>query len=853
MKEWILALATGRPRLVYVLVLLMVVVTGAMMPRIHIDTDPENMLPENQADRVFHNQVEEWFTLHDAIVVGVVKQGPDGIYTPDTLAALPRVTRQVLELDGVVRADLMSLSEADNITQEGEGMLRFEWMMREAPETAEEAGQIRAAVERLPLLNDTLVSGDGQAAAIYVPIRSKDLSYQIARQIGELVETEAEAGEWYITGLPVAEDTFGHEMFVQMGISAPLAGLMIFLLMWYFFRNIRLIISPMVVAMATVITTMGLLIGMGFTVHIMSSMIPIFLMPIAVVDSIHILSEFADYYRRGDDPKEVMQRVVRHLYKPMLFTSLTSAAGFASLLLTPIPPVRVFGAFVAFGILLAFVVTVVFIPAWVVRSSESSLASLDRLREGAEAESRLARFLRTTGRFAFSRAGAISIAAGVLLAFSLVGIMRIQINDNPVRWFKESHRIRVADAVLNQHFAGTYDAFFVLSHDDTGAWEQFRSEALALLEGADVHKELGALLERQPPDPDAALGSIIAAADDALFDATDPDTAERLEQLMGLAERAQSEARYFQRPEALRYIEGLQQALGETGVVGKTSALPDVVKVVNRELRSGSNQDYRIPDSVPGVAQTLLQYQSSHRPQDLWHMVTPDYSRAAVWLQLSSGDNQDMTRVIEALDRWLADHPLPAGLEGRWAGKTYINVVWQGEMVRGMLNSLLGAFVVVFIMMVLLFRSLSWGVVAMLPLTVTIAGVYGFIGWIGKYYDMPIAVLSSLTLGLSVDFAIHFIQRSREKFRETGLFSAMRAAVFEEPARAISRNAVVIALGFTPLFLAPLMPYVTVGGFMASIMVLSGAATLLLLPAVMSLGRGQLFPNSEPGGSQHAN
>jgi predicted RND superfamily exporter protein len=853
MKEWILGLAIGRPRLVYVLVWLMVVVTGAMMPRIHIDTDPENMLPVDQSDRVFHNQVEEWFTLHDAIVVGVVREGADGIYTPETLAALQRVTRQVLELDGVVRADLMSLSEADNITQEGEGMLRFEWMMREAPDTAGQAGQIRAAVERLPLLNDTLVSGDGRAAAIYVPIRSKDLSYRIARQIGELVETEAAAGEWYITGLPVAEDTFGHEMFVQMGISAPLAGLMIFLLMWYFFRNIRLIISPMVVAMATVITTMGLLIGMGFTVHIMSSMIPIFLMPIAVVDSIHILSEFADYYRRGDDAKQVMQRVVRHLYKPMLFTSLTSAAGFASLLLTPIPPVRVFGAFVAFGILLAFVLTVVFIPAWVVRSSEASLASLDRLREGAEAESRLARFLRATGRFAFSRAGAISIAAGVLLAFSLVGIMRIQINDNPVRWFKESHRIRVADAVLNEHFAGTYDAFFVLSHDDPGAWERFRSEALALLEGAEVDNELGALLETQPPDPDAALGSIISAADDALFDAADPDTAERLEQLMGLAERAQSDARYFQRPEALRYIESLQQALGESGVVGKTSALPDVVKVVNRELRSGSSEDYRIPDSVPGVAQTLLQYQSSHRPQDLWHMVTPNYSRAAVWLQLSSGDNQDMTRVIEALDRWLADHPLPAGLEGRWAGKTYINVVWQGEMVRGMLNSLLGAFVVVFIMMVLLFRSLSWGVVAMLPLTVTIAGVYGFIGWVGKYYDMPIAVLSSLTLGLSVDFAIHFIQRSREKLRETGAFSAMRAAVFEEPARAISRNAVVIALGFTPLFLAPLMPYVTVGGFMASIMVLSGAATLLLLPAVMSLGRGHLFPNSEPGGSQHAN
>jgi uncharacterized protein len=62
---------------------------------------------------------------------------------------------------------------------------------------------------------------------------------------------------------------------------------------------VPLIIAPMIVAMVTVIATMGLLIGMGFTVHIMSSMIPIFLMPIAVVDSVHIMSEFADRYRPG--------------------------------------------------------------------------------------------------------------------------------------------------------------------------------------------------------------------------------------------------------------------------------------------------------------------------------------------------------------------------------------------------------------------------------------------------------------------------------------------------------------------------------------------------------------------------
>jgi predicted RND superfamily exporter protein len=151
-------------------------------------------------------------------------------------------------------------------------------------------------------------------------------------------------------------------------------------------------------------------------------------------------------------------------------------------------------------------------------------------------------------------------------------------------------------------------------------------------------------------------------------------------------------------------------------------------------------------------------------------------------------------------------------------------------------------------MMALLFHSPSLGLLAMVPLTVTIVAVYGLIGWVGKDYDMPIAVLSSLTLGLSVDFAIHFIQRMRALKEQTGSFAEAARQIFEEPARAIARNAIVIALGFTPLFFAALVPYVTVGAFMAAIMVISGivmvisgVATLILLPALMAVGQQRLL------------
>jgi predicted RND superfamily exporter protein len=230
-------------------------------------------------------------------------------------------------------------------------------------------------------------------------------------------------------------------------------------------------------------------------------------------------------------------------------------------------------------------------------------------------------------------------------------------------------------------------------------------------------------------------------------------------------------------------------------------------------------------------------------------MVTPDFSSTAVWLQLKSGDNQDMSRVTEVLDNYLASNPFPDDIEVRWAGKTYINVVWQDAMVKGMLYSLAGAFLAVFVMMSLLFRSLRLGLLAMVPLTVTILGVYGIIGWIGKDYDMPIAVLSSLTLGLSVDFAIHFIERARAMLKADGSFEKAMQGMFEEPARAIARNAIVIAIGFTPLLFAPLVPYITVGAFMAAIMALSGITTLVLLPAILSWAGPWLFPAARRAGA----
>lgn len=839
-----------------------------------VDTDPENMLPEDEAVRVFHNQMKTALSLHDMVVVGIVNNDhPNGVFNTRSLAdihALSEFAKTLTWPDqkdsgkriGVIEVDLLTPSTLDNIEQDGLGNVHFDWLMPEPPNNTEEALAVRDKAQRIPFLNGTVISEDGKALALYIPLTSKELTYRVYNALQDKIATFKGGDQYYITGLPVAEDNFGVEMFIQMAISAPIAMLTIFLLMLFFFRKLVLVVSPMLVAMVSVMCTMGLLIATGHTVHIMSSMIPIFIMPIAVLDSVHILSQFFDRYQETKDRRVTIESVMEDLYTPMLYTSLTTAAGFASLALAPIPPVQVFGLFVAFGVMLAWFLTITFIPAFIMRIPEAKLEDFGMPggRGGPSRNRLMSALLHWIGGKTYAWSKPLLALTLVVSIGAVYGISRIVINDNPIRWFTEDHPIRVADQVLNQHFGGTYMAYLTLSPKD----QEESASNLVIELGNRFESELGSLSTRLPQTGSvldiiqaelSAIGQSVHSPVDGL-DRVESLIEARMQQASGesidawseamrVVEVARQQRQVFKQPSTLVYIQGLQRHLNQTGVVGKSNSLTDIVKTVHRELFLGKADQFRIPDTAASVAQTLLTFQNSHRPQDLWHFVTPDFRRTSIWVQLRSGDNRDMSAVVDAVDQYLIENPPPFALQHKWFGLTYINVVWQDRMVSGMLEAFLGSFLVVFLMMLMLLRSGIWAMLSMVPLTLTIGSIYGLIGLIGKDYDMPVAVLSALSLGLAVDFAIHFLVQSRAK---TATYSSWKEAVgpvFGAPARAITRNGLVISIGFLPLLLAPLVPYQTVGTLIAAILFASGGVTLVVLPALMRVLEPWLFPQTQ--------
>jgi predicted RND superfamily exporter protein len=303
------------------------------------------------------------------------------------------------------------------------------------------------------------------------------------------------------------------------------------------------------------------------------------------------------------------------------------------------------------------------------------------------------------------------------------------------------------------------------------------------------------------------------------------------------------EANFMKRPEAMRWLEGLQRHLETLPVVGKTFSVADYVKRINRVLHDDDPKYDVVPDTQDGIGQYLFLFSMSAKPSDLDNVVDPTFAKANLWIQMKTWDADAMRAVISAAEGYQKAHPLAATMKP--AGIAYFNLVWNEEVLGDLVLGLVLALMVVLVILALDFRSLKWALVAYVPLLLTILLIYGVVGFVGKDFDMPLSVMSTLSLGMAVDFAIHFVSRFRQRrvdavASETVTESLAWTAA--RPGKGIMRNALLFAAAFSVMMAAPLTPYVAVGAFIVAMMLLSAALTLVLLPALVMLGQRWLVP-----------
>jgi len=109
MRDSIIQFSINKPKVIFLFVLLTTLILGAMIPNIHIETDPENMLPENDPTRLTHQYIKDTFKLNDMIVLGLVNETHnEGIFNPTSLKNIHFLSQEIQKIEGVIDQDLMS-------------------------------------------------------------------------------------------------------------------------------------------------------------------------------------------------------------------------------------------------------------------------------------------------------------------------------------------------------------------------------------------------------------------------------------------------------------------------------------------------------------------------------------------------------------------------------------------------------------------------------------------------------------------------------------------------------------------------------------------------------------------------
>jgi len=761
-KNSLVLFSVEHPKTVVLLSVLLAMLFMTQFPKMTTDTNPKNMLPATSAVRVGNDGVEKTFGLYeDMIVLGVTHD--QGVVNPVTLTKIKRITEAILQIRGVAARDVASFTTVDNVTME-DGALRVAPLMTVVPEEETGLARLRQALAENPLFINRIISKDGKTTAIYIPLEKGASGKEIADRIREIVSGETGGERYSIAGDPVARDTFGAEMFKLMGMFAPMAGMIMCAVAFFMFRSLFLSMAIMAPAMIIIICSMGLIIGMGYPVHIMSSMSPVFLMAIAT-DSIHIFNEFYFRFHEKGERKAAILDTMQAVGKPLIYTDITTAVGFASLMLANIIPVKVFGFGVAFGTMLLLLLSFTLVPALL---TFIRIEKIEQITANEDIRaSKTACFLMRLCRIGSYWPRATLLVGGLLLLGAVFGVSKIHVNNNMVEWFKSGSEIRTADRVLNQALGGTSLAYVVAS----------------------------------------------AKEDD-----------------------------FMKNPAAMRYIEGLQRHLESLPLVGKTFSVVDYVKRINLVLHDNDPKFDAVPETKEMIGQYLFLFAMSAKPSDLDNVVDYPFRQANIWVQMKTWDAQAMRQVIAAMDDYAKAHPMP--LELKPAGIAYFNLVWNNEVLWDMVKGFLAALVMVFVILVINFRSVKWAVVSYVPLLSTILLLYGVIGFMGKDFDMPISVLSCLSLGMAVDFAIHFVGRLRLRRAKVSGGEPLADSLdwtAARPGKGIMRNALLFAAAFSVMLFAPLTPYITVGAFIVSMMILSALMTIIYLPAIITLMQGWLF------------
>lgn len=445
-------LVLDRPKSLLVLIFLLSGFFAYHAQYMRLDSSVDSLLPQNDPEKQYYNEVRQIFGSEEIGVVGIVA---NDIYTARTLEKIQRLTAEIRKIPEV--KNVFSLTNAQDIIKSVAQEQTL--LIPEIPTTAEAWEELPDKVANVPVYLKNLVSPDGRAAAINITFLDSISDDEFRRRginerIQAIVDREAGPEQLYYTGLPYFKTHLAQSMRRDLSRFVPLTLLFIMGILFVSFRSLRGVLLPTLTVVMSLIWTLGLMVLAGSRLSLGSVALPPLLLVLGTAYSLHIVSEYYELARPGRQTREVVLEALRRTSTPLLITALTTILGFLSLLVNRIVSIREMGLYSSVGIAVAFLFSITLVPA---------LLALLRLpaRQQDTFSPWLSAVLRRVTQADIRHRSLILLASLLIAILAGWQAFSIQVDSNFQSFFREEDPISRATDAINRYLAGS-TAFYVV-------------------------------------------------------------------------------------------------------------------------------------------------------------------------------------------------------------------------------------------------------------------------------------------------------------------------------------------------------------------------------------------------------
>jgi len=730
------------PRTVIAFCLFITVLMGWNIPDIVIDSDIKSMLPEDQQLIRSINEIEDIFGGSELIILSIES---DDIFSYATLSKIQQMSSAIENLPAVDR--VMSLTNAFELKGTEDGF-EVRDLIENLPESEREREILRQKVSADDLLYGNIVSRDFRRTSIIAALSGTNgnISDETIYRLFTALKNKYEGPEEiHMAGLPLTRWETSRTMQSDMKRLLPLGIVLMIFLLIFSFKSWVGAFLPFAVVIMSIINTLGVMGLLGIKFSFISVLIPVMLIAIANDYSIHIIAHYYEEYNlsRTKDKNSILRKTLDHLQTPIFLAGITTVVGFLSLQSHLLPPARQLGLLASFGIILAFLLSVTFVPAALKLLDYPMILKQDGNSKGMN------KILTGWGQFFIRHRKVYLTGSLIFIILIATGIPKIKVDTNPMHYFRKSSEIRVSNDIIDKYFGGS------------------------------------------------AQLSIKAEGD-------------------------------IKDPAFLHKMEKLVDYLENEPTVSRTISINDQLKKMNRAFHGDSLQYEILPETRNAVAQYLLLFSISGDEDDLSQFVDYEYSQAQILVRVNETSSVSMLKLLEDTRQFikteLGDDNFPV-VTG------FVAIVGElvDMVVRGQMRSLILSIVIVSTLCALIFRSIIGGLLSIVPLTGAIIVVFGLMGHLGIELNVATAMLSSIMIGVGIDYTIHFLYRFQSEVRSG--YTAQEAALrtLTTSGKGIIYNALSVIVGFCVLMVSGFLPIY----FFGFLIVFSIAACLLGALSVM--------------------